>query len=95
MSDVKTFFHPIKNSTFVVFRAPGIAETLMFANGKLNIPLTDTQALEQLEAVADKRGSPITTGKAGEMTDSKLAAAEVIAMAGKHADKIAATAPKA
>lgn len=88
MPTYKTYFHPIPNSCFHVQRAMGTAEALIFHGGKLQVDTEDKQAIEQLDSIADKHGTFVTTHGVSEMTDSIAAAAEVRHIAESTVDKI-------
>lgn len=92
----KTFLHPIENSTFIVAEAEGHAVTYTFAGGKLFVPDDEAHAkvLKELNAVADRPGSMITTEKVAELTPQKEAAELVKDAAAIAVQKLAAAGNK-
>lgn len=94
MSEGKTFLHPIENSTFIVSENEGHAVTYTFAGGKLFVPKTSEKLMKELEAVADKPGSMITTEKVAEMTATKQAAELVKEQAAAAVAKVVASGGK-
>lgn len=84
----KSYYHPIPNSTFIVQRGPGTAETLTFQFGHLVVPLDDTEAIKQLDAIADKPGSFVTTKGLAPMKDASAAALAVRQIAESTVDKL-------
>lgn len=87
MSDTKSYFHPIAGSTFIVDRGNTQYSTLMFVNGELRVPLTDEEAIKQLDAVVKVPSSMITERVATTMQSHKEAAELVKKSAEAAADK--------
>lgn len=84
----KSYYHPVINSTFIVQRGPGQADVLTFNGGHLAVDESDTEAIKQLDAIADKAGSFVTTKGVAPMTDAVRAAAVVRSIAEATVDKL-------
>lgn len=73
----KSFYHTIPNSVIHVMRGPAYCEALCFHNGRLDIDEEDKDALEMLEAIADRPGSPVSAKGRPVDTAAKEAARAV------------------